>query len=87
MVFAALQRKMSQNEEYQRLARKFIDAWQEQMAALSNDGEFIRTLLHMMQMPSFSDLQGSPYATYTRTQPPGSYRKQPALYRTAIGAA
>jgi hypothetical protein len=45
---------MSQQEEYQKLARKFVDIWQEHMAAMLNDGEFIRGLLSMMQGSAFS---------------------------------
>jgi hypothetical protein len=45
---------MSQQEEYQRFASKFVDLWQNQMAAMLNDGEFIRALLAMMQGSGFS---------------------------------
>jgi hypothetical protein len=64
--------KMSQQEEYQRLARQLVDAWQEGMATMMNDGDFIRVLMQMMQSQSFSATQAGTYANPFTTQPAGS---------------
>ena len=45
---------MSQDKEYQALARRFVDLWQERMSAMMQDGECVRLLLTMVHGMPFS---------------------------------
>ncbi|MEI6729964.1 MAG: hypothetical protein WCL30_01790 [Pseudomonadota bacterium] len=40
---------MSREENYNKAAYSFVDMWQKNVAAMMNDGDFIRTLLKTMQ--------------------------------------
>jgi hypothetical protein len=74
---------MSQQEDYQKLARKFVDVWQEHMAAMLNDGEFTRVLLSMMQGNAFS-AKDNVHANPFNPKPPGGATAAPDTRDAAL---
>jgi hypothetical protein len=74
---------MSQQEEYQKLARRFVDMWQEQMATMLNDGEFIRGMLSMMQGNAFN-MKDPLHASTSAFQSPGGAATASDAYDAAL---